>query len=340
MKILVTGGTGFIGANLCRYFAAEGHSVVAFDNLSRSGAENNLTWLRSKSSRNFSFVKGDILKRSELKEAMRGADVVLHCASQTAVTLSVLDPVTDFEINARGTLNLLETVREVAPLAIVGYTSTNKVYGEMSGIAVVRNGDRYSYRSKPRGISEEQPLDFHSPYGCSKGTADQYVRDYARIYGLKTFVFRQSCIYGAMQYGSEDQGWVAHFLRSAMANRAITIYGDGAQVRDVLYIDDLVEAFRLAIHKADQIRGEVFNIGGGPGNTLSLLELVQWMRDKLNYQGEVKFARERPGDQRVYVSDIDRAKDRLGWAPKVSPPEGLQRLVEWYRANLAGHAVT
>jgi CDP-paratose 2-epimerase len=246
-----------------------------------------------------------------------------------AVTTSVTEPREDFEINALGTFNLLETVRASRSRPVVLYSSTNKVYGKMDGVPVQARGRRYEYADRPQGIGEDAQLDFHSPYGCSKGCADQYVRDYARIYGLKTVVFRQSCIYGPHQMGIEDQGWIAWFTLRALEGRPVTIYGDGMQVRDVLYVDDLIAAYAAAIQNIDEVSGETYNIGGGPANTLSLLELICRLESRLGRAVEHKFEPWRPGDQLVYISDIRKAGKQLNWSPRFGIEDGLGRLADW-----------
>jgi CDP-paratose 2-epimerase len=262
MKFLITGGAGFIGVHAANHFA-KAHSVHIVDNLSRRGTQANLDWLKGEAK--FSFAQIDIRDSKRLEEELMGfkPDAVIHLAAQVAVTTSVQDPRTDFEINALGTFNVLEAVRKHAPGAMVLYSSTNKVYGGMEEVRVELAGDRYRYADLPFGVPETYPLDFHSPYGCSKGAADQYVRDYGRIYEFPTVVFRQSCIYGTRQFGVEDQGWIAWFTIASTLGRPITVYGDGKQVRDVLWVDDLIDAFSLAVDKIDRVRGEVFNMGGG-----------------------------------------------------------------------------
>jgi CDP-paratose 2-epimerase len=331
MRILITGGAGFIGANVADHHLAGGDDVVIFDNLSRPGTTGNLDWLRGRHGDRFTVVSGDIRDFGAVWAALwPTADRVYHLAAQVAVTTSVKDPRNDFEVNALGTFNVLEAVRQFAPDAVVVYASTNKVYGRMEDLAVVEGPTRYRYRDHPLGISEDRPLDFHSPYGCSKGCGDQYMRDYARIYGLKTVVMRQSCIYGTRQFGIEDQGWLAHFCIAACHGRPITIYGDGKQVRDVLWIDDLVAAYDAAAEHIDVAGGQVYNIGGGPANTVSAWAEFGMLLERLVGEPiEVSFADWRPGDQPVYVSDISRAHRDLGWWPRVSLDEGLGRLWRW-----------
>ncbi len=331
MRILITGGAGFIGIHTAHHFAR--HHLHIVDNLSRRGAKSNLEWLKTRT--DFSFSPTDIRNTSALAAEVQGfrPDAVIHLASQVAVTTSVQDPRTDFEINALGTFNLLEAVRKFAPGATLLYSSTNKVYGGMEGVGVELAGDRYRYAQLTHGIPETYPLDFHSPYGCSKGAADQYVRDYSRIYGLPSVVFRQSCIYGTHQYGIEDQGWIAWFTIASALGRPITVYGDGKQVRDVLWVADLVAAYELAIEKIDQVRGEVFNIGGGPERQLSLLETFAQLSKLAGRPIDFSFADWRPGDQKVFVADTRKAQEVLGWRANVTPEEGLKLLYGWVQEN-------
>ena len=333
--ILITGGAGFVGSNLTASFLRDGYDVTILDSLSRRGSEHNLTWLQRQDQRGrLTFVRGDTRNFDTVRTASRHADVIFHLAAQVAVTSSVEDPRTDFECNALGTFNVLEAARLSGRRPMVVYTSTNKVYGGMEDVGTVERDTRYEYRDLPYGAAETQLLDFHSPYGCSKGAADQYVRDYGRIYDLPTVVFRMSCIYGPRQFGNEDQGWVAHFIIAAINGRPITIYGDGKQVRDILFIDDLVRAFRLAVEKIDVTAGQIFNIGGGPANTLSVWHefgpILQKLKgDKL----AVSFQDWRPGDQPCYVSDIRKAATLMGWQPQVDRENGIRRLWDWVMAN-------
>ncbi len=334
-NILVTGGAGFIGSNYVDRLLTRGEQVTIFDNLSRAGATRNLEWLERKHGKDaFRLVIGDVRNQQAIQTTAQDADVILHLAAQVAVTTSVTDPRTDFEINALGTFNVLEAARLSRRQPAVLYASTNKVYGGMEDVRIVERDGRYAYEDYPYGVPETRPLDFHSPYGCSKGCGDQYVRDYARIYGLPSVVFRQSCIYGLRQFGIEDQGWAAWFVIAAIKGLPITIYGDGKQVRDILYISDLLDAYDLAIANIDHISGEVYNIGGGPDKTISIWQEFGPMLEKLlgkpipATQGDW-----RPGDQRVYVSDIRKAGRELGWTPKVGVEEGVQMLFEWVQAN-------
>ncbi len=335
MRILVTGGAGFIGSHLARHFAARGAQVVVFDNLSRLGSELNLEWVKRESP-SAEFVRGDVRDAESLERAAGGCQVIFHLAAQVAVTTSVEDPRQDFEINALGTFNVLEAARRAGTQPLVVYTSTNKVYGGMQGAAVEERGGRYAYADMPQGVGEDWPLDFYSPYGCSKGAGDQYVRDYARIYRLPTVVFRQSCIYGERQFGIEDQGWLAHFAISAVLGRPITIYGDGKQVRDVLFVEDLLEAFERAVERIDTVRGQVYNIGGGPSKTLAVWADAGPLLEALAGRSlTVAWGDWRPGDQRIYVSNIHKAEHDLGWRPRIAPAEGLARMYRWVEANRA-----
>jgi CDP-paratose 2-epimerase len=333
-RVLVIGGAGFIGTNAAEYFARQGHDLLVVDNLSRRGTETNLAYLQSAVS--VAFERLDIRDGQGLALLVKGfgPDVVLHLAGQVAVTTSVADPVTDFDINARGTVNVLEALRLHAPEATLLFASTNKVYGGLDDCPPRLDRGRYVLDGLPRGVSEDRPLDFHSPYGCSKGAADQYVRDYSRIYGLSTVVFRQSCIYGPHQFGVEDQGWVAWFVIAALLGFPLTIYGDGRQVRDVLAVDDLVRAYDLAWQRIRWTRGRIYNIGGGPDRTLSLLELLEVLRDDHHLApARLTFAASRPGDQLVYVSALERAEREFGWMPQITPRSGVASLVAWVNAN-------
>lgn len=333
-KYFITGGAGFIGCNLAAALIHKGHEVVIFDNLSRTGTEKNIKWLRTQGK--FTLIRGDLRNSSAVQSALRRAgriDTVAHLAAQVAVTTSVTDPREDFEINALGTFNLLEAVRASQCDPIILFSSTNKVYGGMEDVAIAEQGGRYQYRDYPQGISEDRLLDFHSPYGCSKGAADQYMHDYARIYGLRTVVFRQSCIYGYRQFGVEDQGWVAWFIIAAVLGRPVTIYGDGKQVRDVLFIDDLVKAFLSAERKIKQTSGRVYNIGGGAENQMSLLELVSFLEKHLGHKLDYSYADWRPGDQPVFVCDVSKAQKEFGWKPTTSVHRGVKKLFDWVVEN-------
>jgi CDP-paratose 2-epimerase len=334
MKIIVTGGAGFIGCNAASRYLVKGHQVVVVDNLSRPGGERNLEWLRSQGS--LIFFNADLTVAEQIKTIFgthRDADLVLHLGGQVAVTNSVSDPRSDFEANALGTFNVLEAARLANVQAPIIFSSSNKVYGGLESAGIVEREGRYAYSELPMGVNEQQNLDFHSPYGCSKGAADQYVRDYHRIYGLRTVVFRQSCIYGYRQFGVEDQGWIAWFIIAGMLGRPITVYGDGKQVRDVLFVDDLLDAFEAAAANIDKTRGQVYNVGGGPHNLMSLCELLDYLGQRQNRPVAYKGADWRPGDQKVYVSDIRKAKEDFGWAPKICVKHGLDRLYDWVASN-------
>ena len=334
MNALITGGAGFIGSNLAHRLVGQGHAVTVFDNLSRPGAEKNVAWLRDEWRDRWTLLEADLRDSAALCRAAENADVIYHLASQVAVTTSVQDPRHDFESNALGTFNVLEAARQSDRRPIVLYASTNKVYGGMEDVAVIEGETGYAYRDYPYGIPETYPLDFHSPYGCSKGAGDQYVRDYARIYGLPTVVFRQSCIYGTRQFGVEDQGWVAWFLIAAVTGQPISIYGDGKQVRDLLWVDDLLDLYDVAVARIDVAAGQVYNVGGGPANTLAVWEeLGPMLTSLLGRQIPVTYHDWRPGDQHIFVADVRKAERELGWRPTTGREEGVRRLYEWVVEN-------
>ena len=329
---LITGGAGFVGSNLANRLLSQGRHVRILDNLSRPGVEQNLQWLRQQHGNLLEFERADVRDAAAVKDAMAGVQQVFHFAAQVAVTTSLEDPREDFEVNALGTLNVLEAARArpVAPGVIL--TSTNKVYGGLEDLQLSVQGQRYlpvDPQVAASGIGEDRPLDFHSPYGCSKGTADQYVVDYARSYGLTTLVFRMSCIYGPRQFGTEDQGWVAHFILRALRGERITLYGDGMQVRDALHVSDAVSAWLAALDRIELVRGRVFNLGGGPANALSLVELVERIASATGRRPAMKHADWRTGDQRWYVSDTRRFREATGWHARVGVDEGLKRLGDW-----------
>jgi CDP-paratose 2-epimerase len=339
--VLITGGAGFIGTNLAHRLLSAGHDVLIFDNLSRPGVEHNLQWLcRSHKSR-VRVCVADMRDASALREAVQQVAQVFHFAAQVAVTTSVLNPQEDFEVNTLGTLNLLEALRRLnAPPPLV-FTSTNKVYGNLEDVVLCKQGTRYAPANSAlrlAGIDESHPLAFHSPYGCSKGAADQYVLDYARIYGLPAVVFRMSCIYGPHQCGTEDQGWVAHFLLRALAHQPITLYGNGLQVRDILFVEDLVNALLLAQTHMPTLAGQAFNIGGGTANATSLLELLALIAKLHGQKPVVQFAAWRPGDQKYYASDIKRFSVATGWVPQVGVRQGVEALYTWLLQHRAGNA--
>ncbi len=313
---------------------SRGEHAVAFDNLSRRGAVKNADWLKSKYGAKFELVRGDVRDAHAIEDASRDATVIYHLAAQVAVTTSVINPREDFEINALGTFNALEAARLSGRNPIFIFASTNKVYGEMEDVAVVERETRYEYRDLNTGFSETQPLDFHSPYGCSKGAADQYVRDYQRIYGLRTVVMRQSTIYGTRQFGEEDQGWMAWMMIAAVTGKPITIYGDGKQVRDMLFVDDLLDLYDAARTHIDRSAGQAYNVGGGSKNTISIwaefgpaLERLHEEKIKVNHSDW------RPGDQKVCVYDTSKAKRELGWEPKVGLNKGIGKLYDWVKEN-------
>jgi CDP-paratose 2-epimerase len=332
--VLITGGCGFVGTNLASRLLSEGRTVLLFDNLSRAGVERNLKWLREMHGERASIEAADVRDAYALRRAVDRAAQVFHFAAQVAVTTSLTNAIHDFEVNARGTLNLLEAIRAQDTPPPLLFTSTNKVYGGLPDVKLQLNGSRYEPvdpEIRHFGVSEQRPLDFHSPYGCSKGTADQYVIDYARTFGLPTVVFRMSCIYGPHQFGNEDQGWVAHFLIRALHGKPITIYGDGMQVRDVLFVEDLVDAFLLAQKHIGAISGQGFNIGGGAQNTLSLVELLDLIESLEGRRPDIRRGAWRPGDQRYYVSDIRNFSLATGWQPRVNVSDGVERLHRWLR---------
>lgn len=331
--ILITGGAGFIGTNASAYYLKKGCKVVAFDNLSRPGAKQNLNWLEKQKGK-FVFIKGDIRNYQKLLESFKKykPDFVLHLAAQVTMVTSVENPREDFEINALGTFNVLEAMRNAKSKAAALYTSTNKVMGELLYIPVIEKEKRYIYEGV-KGVDENFPLDFHGPYGCSKGSGDQYFIDYARIFGLNTVVFRQSGIYGPHQFGIEEQGWLAWFCNAILFGKPVTIFGNGKQVRDVLYVDDVIRAYDAALTDIKKTRGKAYNIGGGSNFSLSLWELFDILEKITKKKFNYKFGPWRPGDQKVYISDISRAKKEFGWSPTVSPKEGIKKLYNWIYQN-------
>lgn len=331
-KSLIIGGAGFIGMNVAKDRIKKGDDVTLLDNLSRKGTRANLALLKDLKLGDFSFMRNDIAWKDNkwLEDAVKGADVIYHLAAQTAVTTSVKRPGMDFLHNAFGTLNVLEAVRKYNPEAILLFSSTNKVYGELLDVPIVKNEMRYEFGDR-EGIDELQPLDFHSPYGCSKGCADQYVRDYARIYGLRTVVFRQSCIAGRMQKGSSDQGWLYHFCDCADKNKVVTVCGDGLQCRDVLNVDDLVRAYDLAVNKIKKCSGKVFNIGGGYHNSISLLESLAKIGTLFDKPVRTNSEGWRPGDQKVFISDNSLFSEVTGWHPKNDLNQTLNDIKDWIR---------
>ena len=331
--VMITGGAGFIGTNLAHRLLSSGQRVVLFDNLSRPGVKQNVEWLRKVHGGHVSLKVADVRDRAALRPVVRNARQVFHFAAQVAVTTSLTDPVDDCMVNLFGTMCLLEELRSVPNPPPLLFTSTNKVYGCLEDVKLRRDGTRYEpVRSAVRhaGIGEERPLNFHSPYGCSKGSADQYVMDYSRTYGVPAVVFRMSCIYGPHQLGTEDQGWIAHFIKCALEDRTITLYGDGMQVRDVLFVDDLVDALSKAAHNTDSLSGQAFNIGGGVRNTVSLIELLDLIEHLHGRKVQAEFSHWRTGDQRYYVSDTRKFERATGWSPRVSVRDGVTRLYNWF----------
>lgn len=332
-NILIIGGAGFIGINSAKYFLDKNWEVTIFDNFSRQGTRLNVELLKKTYSQ-VKVVEGDIRYNfDKLKKLAEANDVFLHLAAQVAVTTSVKDPREDFEINALGTFNVLEAVRQSVKRPIVLYSSTNKVYGGLESMAVVEGTGRYDFKDLKKGVNEDVCLDFHSPYGCSKGAADQYVRDYSRIYDLKTIVFRQSCVYGRHQFGIEDQGWVAWFLIAAMFGKPFMIYGNGKQVRDILFVDNLIKAYDLAIENINKTSGQVYNIGGGYENAISLLEFLDILKNDIGFNLNYSFSDWRPGDQPIFVSDNGKIDKHIGWKPETNFIEGIKQTAGWLKEN-------
>jgi CDP-paratose 2-epimerase len=334
MKVVITGGAGFIGSNAASRFLRHGADVVIIDNLAGHASALNLRWLAPQG--RLTFHQLDVRDAQAMVAVIRentDAGLVLHLASQVAVTSSIADPRLDFEVNVLGTFNLLEAARLAGLRAPIIYASTNKVYGQLADLSFGDVNGRGAFNSVGQGISEERQLDFHSPYGCSKGAADQYVRDYHRIFGLNTVVMRQSCIYGPRQFGREDQGWIAWLMIATQKRQPITIYGDGRQVRDILHIDDLLDAFEAAARNIAIAAGSVYNIGGGAANAVSLLDVLDFIEQRTGIRAPRRFAAPRPGDQRIYISDVRRAGSQLGWRPRVGWRSGLNALHDWIAAN-------
>jgi CDP-paratose 2-epimerase len=334
--VLITGGAGFVATNVAHCLLSSGQPVLLFDNLSRAGVVENVRWLRQTHGPLVRFHAGDVRDPEAVRLAVAEASHIFHFAAQVAVTTSLADPFLDFDTNARGTLNLLEAVRATDHQPPVVFTSTNKVYGDLDDIPLRACKSRYEPADdglREHGLSEARCLEFHSPYGCSKGVAEQYVLDYARTFGLRTVVFRMSCIYGPHQFGTEDQGWVAHFLIAAMRDQPLTIYGDGMQVRDILFVDDLAEAMLLAMANIDRLSGEAFNMGGGPQNTTSLLELMRLIEELRGVSPLAEVESWRTADQRYYVSNTTKFREATGWCPTVNVREGVSRLHDWLMEN-------
>ena len=339
---LITGGAGFVGTNLAHRLLSQGQSVLLFDNLSRAGVERNLRWLQETHGDLLQVEVADVRDMEAVQNAVERSSSAFHFAAQVAVTTSLVAPIEDFEVNARGTLNVLEAIRVLdVPIPLV-FTSTNKVYGGLDDVALSLQNNRYEPEDnqlRAHGISEARALDFHSPYGCSKGCADQYVLDYARTFDIPAVVLRMSCIYGPHQCGNEDQGWVAHFLLRALENEAITLFGDGKQVRDALFVDDLVDAFLTAREQVNRLSGQAFNIGGGAGNTTSLLQLIELIGELHGQSPRVEFSDWRVGDQRYYVSNIEKFASATGWKPRVDVRTGVHQLHRWLQENVRENVV-
>lgn len=336
--VLVTGGAGFIGANLADRLASGGHTVLVYDALARPGVQANLDWLRQRHPRRIVPIIADVNDVVRLEAAVAEAGAVFHLAAQVAVTTSLDNPLADFTTNLRGTIGVLEAVRRQGRATPVIFASTNKVYGGLADLVLERLEGAYvpvSSEIRANGVGEDRPLDFHTPYGCSKGAADQYVLDYARSFGIPTAVFRMSCIYGPLQRGTEDQGWVAHFLIRALAGQPITLFGDGCQVRDILFIDDAVDAYVAAWRHIEAIRGRAFNLGGGPDNAVSLLQVIRAIESLIGRKVEIQYGAWRAGDQRYYVSDTRRARNALGLPPPKPWSDGLRELASWLRREYA-----
>lgn len=335
MKLLITGGCGFLGSNLASDALVQGDELVVFDNLYRAGSRENLTWLEKQGT--FIFEHGDIRNQNDITRVIQEfkPDAIFHLAGQVAMTTSIANPRMDFEVNVMGTHNLLEAVRKYALEATVVYSSTNKVYGDLEQFTYTETDTRYLCKERPMGFDENTQLDFHSPYGCSKGAADQYMLDYARIFGLKTVVFRHSSMYGGRQFATYDQGWIGWFCQKAIevskgtVKEPFSISGTGKQVRDVLHAEDMKRLYKAAIANIDQVKGQVFNIGGGFENSLSLLELFALLEKLIDVKLEYTKLPVRESDQRVFVSDIEKVKKLLRWQPQVSAHEGVKRMVEW-----------
>jgi len=335
-SILITGGAGFIGSNLAARLLDDPQTHVrVFDNLSRGGVSHNLAWLRSRSGSNrLEFVEGDVRNTSAVYNAAKDATEIYHFAAQVAVTTSIVDPRNDFDVNVLGTFNVLEAARRSGRHPFILFTSTNKVYGALHGVPVIAEDTRYRAQDPEfRGVTENELLDFHSPYGCSKGAADQYVRDYARIYDLPTVVFRMSCIAGPRQFGTEDQGWVAHFLYSVLERRPITIYGDGLQVRDVLHVYDLLDAMQAAHDHVKRTAGQVYNMGGGTKRAVSVVEVLRAIAQETGIDPILRYRAIRPGDQPLYISDTGKLAAHTGWSPQLSFRDTLEAIHRFWTGN-------
>lgn len=339
MKVLVTGGCGFLGSNLAAHALSIGRDVAVFDNLSRAGSATNLAWLSSKG--NVRFYHGDIRAKDDIENAIRAStpDCIFHLAGQVAMTTSINQPSIDFDINTHGTVNVLESVRNHAPNCVLVYSSTNKVYGDLDQYTYRETATRYQCLEKPTGFDESTPLSFHSPYGCSKGAADQYVLDYARIYGIRGIVLRHSSMFGGRQYSTYDQGWIGWFCSKALECKqgllpnGFEISGTGKQVRDVLYADDMVRLYFLMASHADSVAGNAFNVGGGIENSLSLLELFSLLENELDVRLSISHLPPRQSDQKFFVADTSKVREAVGWHPEISALSGVQRMLDWLRSD-------
>ena len=340
MNILITGGCGFLGSNIAAYGIKNGHSITVVDNLSRFGSNNNLEWLKSLGE--FTYIHGDTRNKEDIERviAANHFDAIFQLAGQVAMTTSIEYPYKDFQTNVMGTIHVLEGVRKYSPDTTVIFSSSNKVYGDLEQYHYTEGEKRYTCDEYPNGFDERVPLDFHSPYGCSKGAADQYMLDYHRIFGLKTIVFRHSSMYGGRQFSTYDQGWIGWFCQKAIElkndpnTKPFTISGNGKQVRDVLYSDDMVALYYSAAHHADVMAGKAYNIGGSIFQSLSLLELFDVLNSKLGITMKYECLPPRISDQKVFVADISRIKNDIGWEPKVSADEGISRMLEWEKSGL------
>ncbi|MFC1625955.1 GDP-mannose 4,6-dehydratase [Patescibacteria group bacterium] len=333
MKALVTGGAGFIGANLVNRLCQQGWKVTLVDNLVRKGTKQNLTFLRRRHPSSKLKVETIDIQSSIMSSLLLSQDAIFHLAAQTAVTTSIKDPLLDFESNTQATVKLLEILRKARSKTPFIFASTNKVYGAMEKLKYVKLQNSYRFKDYPKGVDESFPVDFYTPYGCSKGSADSYVHDYFRIYDLPTVVFRQSCIYGPMQFGIEDQGWLAHLGLSYLLDKTIRIFGDGIQTRDILFIDDLLDAFFLSLKNINKVKGEVFNIGGGAKNAISVLGYLSYLEERYNKKPKIVFKKERPGDQKVFIANSQKAAKMLGWKVKTGYKEGLPVMLDWIEDN-------
>ena len=330
--VLVTGGAGFIGCNIADRLLREGRRVRVYDSIARAGVQANLDWLKGRHGDRLEVLTADVRDHARLAAAAQDVSAVFHMAAQVAVTTSLVDPVEDFDVNVRATLALLEAVRAGGRRTPVIFASTNKVYGDLADMAFERRGDRYAPMDaelRDHGVSEARPLDFHTPYGCSKGAADQYVLDWARSYDMPTCVMRMSCVYGPRQMGTEDQGWVAHFLIKALEGETVTLYGDGRQVRDILQVGDVVDAYVSALDRIEAVRGRAFNLGGGPANAVSLRELIAFIGQVIGRPVRVAYSDWRQGDQRFFVADMREAERALGLKPRTPWRVGVAGLADW-----------